>query len=251
MPAAPLVIALLVAATAVAGTVVLAVAPEPMSPAAALLFAAGMVPTAVTAVSGILLVRGRWSGRLGCLVGLLWIWVGAGLDSGARLAVVGCGAAALAATAGPWLRRWLRQRPMADGVPPAAVVMLLTLLLTPALLAIAEPGRVRTATWVFASWSLALALLVARTAAGAVAAVRVLHPTIAAATAMTTPLPVAVVVAATAALVTTLAWRRDLRRAIAPAAITAGVVHRFPPELAPPEVLRAAGVDETGRRVEP
>jgi hypothetical protein len=43
------------------------------------------------------------------------------------------------------------------------------------------------------------------------------------------------------------AWHRDVALAIAPAAPSRGTAVAIPPELVPPEILEAAGLDERGR----
>lgn len=251
VPAAPLVVALLVTAATVTGAVVVALDPAPLAPSSALLFAAGMALATVAAIAGILLARGRWAGRVGTGLALTWIAVGALLESPAGIAVVLVAAAALAATAGPWLGRWLRRLPTTGGVPAAAVVALLTLVLTPPALALADRAQVAAVTWGFAGWSLLLALLVARAVPGSLLLVRWMHPVAAAATAISAGFPVAVVPLVAAAIVASLAWRRDLASALAPMLPESGGVFRLPPELAPPEVLEAAGADATGRRKKP
>jgi len=145
----------------------------------------------------------------------------------------------------------LRRLPITGGVPAAAVVALLTLVLTPPALALADRAQVAAVTWGFAGWSLLLALLVARAVPGSLLLVRWIHPVAAAATAISAGFPVAVVPLVAAAIVASLAWRRDLASALAPMLPESGGVFRLPPELAPPEVLEAAGADATGRRKKP
>lgn len=251
VPAAPLVIALLVTAATVTGAVVVALDPAPWSPSSALLLAAGMALATVTAVAGILLARGRWAGRLGALLAITWIATGALLDSPLGIVVVMLAAASLTATTGPWLGRWLRRLPTVGGVPAAAVVVLLTLVVTPAALSLAGPDEVAAAGWGFAAWSWLVALVLARAVPGSLLLVRWLHPVVAAAVAIAVHFPVAVVPIASAVIVVVLAWRRDLALALAPVVPTSGGVLRLPPELAPLEVLEAAGADQSGRRKEP
>lgn len=247
VPAAPLVVALLVTAATLAGAIVVALDAAPFSPSQALLFTAGMAVATVTTVAGILLARGRWAGRVGALLALTWVGTGAVLESAGGIVVVLVAAAALTATAGPWLGRWLRRLPTAGGVPPAAVVVLLTLVLTPPALALADRGEVAPATWGFAGWSVLLALALARAVPASLPLARWIHPVAAAATAIATGLPLAMVPLTAAAIVAALAWRRDLALALAPLVPEAGGVLRIPPELAPSQVLEEAGADESGR----
>jgi hypothetical protein len=251
VPAAPLVIALLVTAATVTGAVALALGPAPWSPSSGLLMAAGMALATVIAVAGILLARGRWAGRLGAVLAVTWIATGGLLDSRFGIAVVLLAAVSLTATSGPWLGRWLRRLPTVGGVPAAAVVVLLTLVLTPAALALAGPEGVAAGTWGFAAWSWLLALLLGRAVPGSLLLMRWVHPIAAAAGAIAVRFPVAAVPVASAVIVVVLAWRRDLALALAPVVPASGGVLRLPPELAPLEVLEAAGADESGRRKEP
>jgi hypothetical protein len=248
MPAAPLVVALLVAATSIVGAAVLAADPHPFGPGAALLFSGGMVIAAVIAVAGILLARGRWAGRLGGALAGGWIAAGAGHPGGSGVLLLTLAGIALAANLGPWLGTWIRRRPTTGGVPPAAVALLVTLVLTPAALGAASGDEpVHPAVWALAVWSLLAALLVARVTPGARVISRWLHPIACLATAIATGGLVAGVATGSGAIVAGLAWRRQLGHALAPVPAAAGAVHRLPPELTPPEVLEAAGVDDSGR----
>ena len=248
MPAAPLIVAFLIVVTSGIGWMTLALAPEPFAVSSAVLFSAGLAILTVVAVSGTLLARGRWARHLGTIVALAWIGVGAVVDTPWGNAVIVVGAAALAANLGPWLGRWLRRLPSTDGTPPAAVIALLALLLAPPAIAVAGPGGVATVSWAFAAWSVLLALALARTTPGALTAARLAHPTAAMAASIVVGFPTAIPILLSAAVVSVLCWRRDLAVAIAPIMPRAGQALRIPPELAPPEVLEAAGVDDSGRR---
>ena len=249
MPAAPLIVALLIAATSVTGTVVLAIAPDPLAGSSAALFAAGSAAVTLVAVAGILLARGRWARHLGTVVALTWIGVGTTLETSAGFAVIGVAAAGLGASTGPWLGRWLRHLPRSDGAPATAVVALITLLLTPPALALAAPHGVAGAAWGFAAWSGVLAFAIARIVPGALTAARVVHPVAALATLIAIRLPGAIPAVISAGVVSAMCWRRDVALAVAPLLPTTSAVHRLPPELAPRDVLAAAGADESGRRV--
>ncbi len=247
MPAAPLIVAGLVAATSITGAVVLAIRPNPFGADAALLFSGGMVVTGLTATAGILLARARWAGRLGAAIAAAWIAVGAGHPGWAGTVVIAVGGATLAATLGPWLGTWLRRLPTTGGVPPVAVALLVTLLVTPAALGAASGDAVHPAAWALAGWSLVAVLLVGRVAPGALLMTRLVHPVACVVTAVITGGPVGGIALASGAIVAALAWRRDLGRSLAPLLQPAGAVHRIPPELAPAAVLHAAGTDESGR----
>lgn len=251
MPAAPLLVAILIALSTVLGAVSLAVSPAPFSEDAAALIAVGLVIVALVAVAGTLLARGRWSRPTSGLVATAWVAIGAIQSSRWGLAVVVTGAAALAGVAGPWLSRWLRHRPASDGPPPAAVAALLVLLATPAALGLALADGVPTGGWVLAVWSPTAALAIARALPGSLLVGRILHPAAAAACGATLPLPGLAVAAASGIAVTAAMWRRDVAVAITPVVPIRGEAIRFPPELTPPEILHAAGLDESGRGRKP
>jgi len=248
VPAAPLIVAMVVATASVAGIVTLALAPNPFADSSATLFAGGMVLATLVAVAGVLLARGRWARHLGTLLGLTWIAIGVVIEASAGFALIALGACALAATAGPWLGRWLRRLARADGAPPAAVIALLALTLTPAASAVVSPTGVDGATWGFAAWSVALALALARIVPGSLSAARLVHPILAAATALAVGFPAGIAPAASGAIVAALCWRRDVSLAVAPIVALKGDALRIPPELAPVDVLAAAGADAAGRR---
>ncbi len=247
MPAAPLVVTALVVSTTVLGTIGVAFG-DAFGPGPAVVVVAGMIGLTLVAASGTLLARGRWAAPADAAIALTWIGVSvASPIDGLAVAALVVSAAALAGATGPWLRGWLRRRPRADGPPPVAVVLLLALVATPPAVAFASPHRLPVAAVVLAAWSPLLALALARIAPGALAGSRVIHPALTIAAAVAVGLPAGAVVAAPGALVTVLAWRRDLARAIAPAVPIRGEAFAIPPELAPPEVLEAAGLDERGR----
>jgi hypothetical protein len=77
---------------------------------------------------------------------------------------------------------------------------------------------------------------------------RLVHPAAAIATAISVGLPAAVPALVSGVLVAAMCWRRDVTVAVAPVVAGPNRVLRLPPELAPPEVLEAAGADQSGRR---
>jgi hypothetical protein len=244
VPAAPLIVALLVSTVTVTGSVLLAFQPDPFTPGAALLFSGGMVLTTVAAAAGILLARGRWAGRVGAAVGAGWVVVGAAHPAWSGAALAGLGGLAVAAALGPWMTNWLRRLPTAGGVPPVAVGLLLTLLLTPAAAAAATPDEVHPAIWLLSGGALLVALLVARIVPGSRLLIRFGYPAAALVAAWFAGWPVGAVAVASAVIVAVLGWQRGLGFTLT---VPAGMVHRLPPELAPAAVLDAAGADESGR----
>lgn len=251
MPAAPLIVALLVVLATAVGAAGLGISPAPLADGAAILATAGLVIAGLVAVAGVLLARSRWSRWLAAGVAATWVGIGTTQSSRWGMATAAVAAVALAGVAGPWLARWLRRRPTADGPPPAAVVALLGLVATPAALALALADGVPAAGWMLGVWSPVAALAIGRAWPGALAIGRVLHPLVAAACGVLLPLPGMAVALGSAAVVSGATWRRDVAVAIAPVVPVTGAAVRFPPELTPPEILEAAGLDETGRRRTP
>ncbi|MDH3731526.1 MAG: hypothetical protein OES13_10470, partial [Acidimicrobiia bacterium] len=65
----------------------------------------------------------------------------------------------------------------------------------------------------------------------------------------TTPFPAAALVLAAGIALSVLAWAPVIHSAAAPLAPLRSPGYRIPPELAPREILDAAGLDEHGRRL--
>jgi hypothetical protein len=248
VPAAPLSVAVVVTAASTLGTIALALHPAPFDDGAALLAGGGLGVTTVVAVAGTLLARSRWARVVDIALAATWVGVGIALDSVMGLVVIGVGALALGASAGPWLGAWLRRLPLALGPPPAAVVALLTLVTVPAALGLASAGTAPGAgSWTLAAWSLALAVFVGRAATGSLIALRFGHPIVAVAVTPFMPLPAALVAVMSAFLVAATGWRRDVRVALVPVQPVTGRPVRLPPELVPGHVLDAAGLGGDGR----
>jgi len=247
VPAAPLTVTALVSSATVLGALHLAFG-STFDAATSLVTGAGMVLLTVVAASGTLLARGRWAGPTDAAIALTWIGIAVASPLRAlSIAVLTVAAGALTASLGPWLRRWLRHLPRADGPPPAAVIVLLTLVATPTIIGLASTDGVGPGGIALSVWSVALAFGLARLVSGSLAAVRVLHPVASIAVAVEAGLPGAVAVVAAGVTAAALAWRREVGLAIAPAVPRRADAFAIPPELAPPEVLDAAGLDETGR----
>lgn len=250
MPPAPLTAAILTGATGSFGLVHLAVDPTPFVDQRALLVAAGMAVLTLVVTTGILLSRGRWSRWSLLCLGATWLGMSARTDlDPLALSVIVGGAAMITIAAGPWLPRWLRHRPSAEGPPPAAVILLLSLLAMPVLVGVVST-RVGTAEWAMALWSLGLALGISRALPVALWAGRLLHPPAIVLGAAAVGFPSGLGLIAVAAAQTALLWRRDLHIAVSPLMPDAATAVPIPPELVDPAILRSAGLDERGTRVE-
>lgn len=243
----PLIVAsaLLMAATG-AWTVVLATSPPPdhSGPAVVMMSVALWIAT-VAAVTGMLVVRGRWARRLALAVavahGVVALlpepdgWWGAA-------AILSCGAAI--AIGGPWLNGFIRQRPAAAGPPDRAVLLPLVLVTTA--FAIGATGGGSAAAAVVGYSSFLVAFWFIRALPGALLLVRLGWPALALGLAWPIGGPAGVAAAAGAVAVAFLAWHETVHHALHPL-VQPGSRVPIPPELAPRDVLDAAEIDDRGR----
>jgi hypothetical protein len=246
----PLVVAGLVTLASLAGTVLLVVGTAPYVPSSAALAASGLLILTVVGLAGMLVANARWSRPVLLPVVGAWLAVAAASPlTAASIALVVAAAGALAALAGPWPGRWLRRTPSLQGPSPVMTSVLLLLVATPAAAGLALPSGAPVTVWAWSAWSLALALALARRVRAALFGVRLLHPLFAVAAAWPATPPAPVLLSAMAVTTAALAWRREVRHAVtAPMVIPSRAVP-FPPELVPPEVLAAAGLDDRGRPI--
>lgn len=250
MPPAPLTASALTGLVGVVGLVHLAIDPRPFGDDRALLVAGGMAILTLVVTTGLLLARGRWSrwALLGLGAGWLALALRSDLDALSTSIVAGA-AAMIGAATGPWLPRWLRHRPAAEGPPPAAVIALLGLLAMPVVIGVtsANPGALE---WAVAGWSVLMALGVSRAQEMALWAARILHPPLCVAAGVAIGLPWGTVVALFGAAQSALLWRRDVLLAVSPLIPEAAPAVPIPRELVDPAILRAAGLDPDGHRLE-
>lgn len=251
MPRAPSAVASLATVTSVSGTLLVVIGDTPYSPSAAMLGAGGLLVLTIVGVAGMLLARARWS-RLVLLSGTVaWLAVAAASDRSALWVVlVLVAATSVTALSGPWLGRWLRRLPSATGPSPVVFALLLSLTAAPAAVGLSSPGGVHPGPIAWSVWSLVLAVAVGRAAPGSLTAVRVVSPVLAVGAGIAAGLPGGLVIPAVAAVPTALAWRREVRVAVAQPAPTRSETVPLPTELVPPEILAAAGLDDRGRRVD-
>jgi len=137
--------------------------------------------------------------------------------------------------------------PAADGPPQAALITLLGLIGSPLVIALSSADRLVRPSVGLAAWSLLLALAMARAMAWSVWVVRLAHPLLGATAALSTGLPGGAVIVAWALATTSVSWHPDVAEAVRPALIGRAETVSIPPELAPPEVLEAAGLDDSGK----
>ena len=143
----------------------------------------------------------------------------------------------------------IRKRPPADGPPARAVLLSLLLLAAPPVWALVATDGL--GAWALIAVALTWLTMVwyAKALPGALIVVRVASPLALTATAALEGLPLGAIIALTAAGLAALAWTVDARVAVHPLA-EPGTTVPIPPELAPADVLDAAGLDDRGRRKE-
>lgn len=210
----------------------------------------GLLVISAVSVVGAVAGASRWALRLGVAQAAVMVALGVlfPLTPWTMAAMASAGVAG-AGLAGGSFQALVRQRPPADGPPPRSVLLTLLLLVSPPLWALiasdglGAPGVVAVITaWVtMASYAKAIP--------GALAAVRVLSPLILVGTGVAEGLPSGAAIVVTAAGLVALAWSVDARIAVHPLA-EPGTTVPIPPELAPRDVLDAAGIDDRGRRRE-
>jgi hypothetical protein len=206
----------------------------------------------IVAVGGLLLARSRWARPLSLVIAAVWFGVSVAgpIDAGSvTVAVLAAGAAAGAV--GPWLGRWLRHLSTADGPPPAAVVLLLSLVATPLVLGLssvdAEPPP---QAWAAVAWSLVLATLLSRAIGWSIWVARFAHlPVVLGLSLGVDPVPAAALLGS-AVLEVGLGWRRDVLNAVRPLIPGPTATVPIPPELMDPTIMQAAGLDDRGRPLE-
>ncbi len=238
--------------SAVLGVVGLAINTEPLSGQSAVLVTIGLVTLTLTTVAGVLLARGRWSRWMALVVAGLWFTqaISRRLDILSAATIVTAVAAASIA-AGPWLSRWLRRLPATEAPPATAVLLLLLLTGTPAIIGITAGGDTPgVAGWALSVWSGLLAFGLARAVTPALWAGRFGHFPASVVGAVMLGLFAGSVVLIKSGVEVVLLWRRDLHLAVSPLLPKQAAAVAIPPELIDPAVLEAGGLDDRGRRLE-
>lgn len=233
---------------ALAWVVALIVEPGAGAPAAAFLVGAGLLLPALVGMVGMIFTGGRWAWMLSLSVaagtlGPAWllpigpVWVVA----------LAATTVATAALLSPQLRSGIRRLPSAAGPPARSVATPLLLLLTPLLLGLAGWEVSGAGEIVLGLTAPLAALWYARVLPAGLLAVRVLWPVLSLAMLPALHLATAVTTVVVALGVAVLAWHPTVRVAFHPPQ-ERGTSYPIPPELAPPDVLDRAGIDEKGRR---
>lgn len=247
MSRAPFLVAGSVAAAGLLWAVKLILTPGLLAPDAGVLAGLDLLLLSTVAAAGLVLARGRWSRRLayGVLAAGGAAALGTPLDAWWALALVVSGAA-LVGLLGPWLNGWLRRLRAAAGPPVPAVLLALSLLALPGAVAVIGHGGLAPGSWLLAAAGPVLAWSYVRAHTAGLWGSRLL-PVFALPAALSAPLLPAVLLLLAAAVPAGLAWTAQAGLAVSPLDPRSATVVPMPPELVPPEVLEAAGLDDRGR----
>lgn len=199
-------------------------------------------------IVGVLVGSARWARWLGVGVagaGLLtalggvvdhWWWIGVAVSGGS-----------LAAMTGTWLKGMVRERPSAAGPPWQAVGLSLLLLAIPGIIGAASPDGLGVMGWTAAASAFASGILYAKAGPLSLITVRFFLPVLFMIAGLTSGMPEGLVMFGVTFASLMLAWTKPARLAVRPLE-ERGTTVRMPAELAPPDILEAAGLDDRGHR---
>lgn len=213
-----------------------------------LLIGAGVLTTQAAATVGLLLSGGRWARRaaFATLAGCLVIALVRPIDNWwiVAIALTCLAFASLLTTPIVGLTRKL---PSASGPPERAVLLTMTLVAAPLLIGLASWEGANAATLTVGISAPLSGLWYSRVMPGGLFIARYAWPSMAVGLSFLQPWPGGASCAVLGALVFLLGLDRSVKVAFHPPTET-GSTYAIPPELTPPEVRGAAGIDERGRR---
>jgi hypothetical protein len=209
---------------------------------------AGLLLISAVSIVGMVAGAARWALRLALVSAAAMVALGLIFPltpwTVTAMALAGVAAAGLAGTGFDGL---IRQRPPADGPPARSVLLGLLLLASPPLCALFAPDGLGVSALVAVATMWATMVWYVKAAPGALLAVRFVGPLVLAVAAVIEGLPAGVIIGLTSIGLAALAWTVEARIAVHPLA-EPGTTVPIPPELAPRDVLDAAGIDDRGRR---
>ena len=231
---------------AIAWTLALIAESEPWTGVGALLIGTSILATATVATVGMVVSHGRWSHRLG-LGSLGLTLIVASVRPIDPLWWVGLIATALAigALLSPQLMESIRQLPAASGPPPSAIAPAIALLFVPSVVGFVSNDAPVWASLLLGISALVFGFLYSRVVWGGLFAVRVIWPAMALATAPFMGWTAGIVTALAGLGVGALSWNPAVKASFHPP-VESGTSFPIPPELAPTEILDAAGIDDQG-----
>ena len=234
-------------AAALVWVVALIVENTPFQTAPAFLIGLGLLVMSTVATVGMIVVGGRWAHRLG-LAAIAMTAIVAVVRPIDAIWMVGVlvSALALGALVSPPLLASIRRLPSASGPPPRAVLPALLLLAAPCLLGLA--GN-EAAVWALLTVGVSapiVAFVYSRVLPGGLLAIRLLWPLLAIALTPWLGVWAGMVSVVLAVIVAAMSWHSSVKASYHPPR-EVGTTFPIPPELAPPEVLDAADIDDSGR----
>lgn len=221
-----------------------------LDPASARLAAFGLVVLAAVTAAGLTVARARWAQRLGWLVATA---AGALVSSSRPLdgwwwAGITLAAAAIVALAAPPVPAWLASIERRVPIPSAAIVLMLSLLAVPLVVALAHPSDLPAIALIAAVGGLLLAWTYSQALIWALWAIRFGTPLFVVAWAWEAPWWGWSAVGVVGAVILAAAWQPGALLAAQPLEPRKVEARPILAELAPEDVRRVAGVDEKGRR---
>jgi len=220
----------------------------PYAPDAASVIGAELVVLGAIAITGMVVSSSRWGRWLAIGVAVLGPLFGIGIPTGAWwVSNLVVSALVLAALAGSATSGVIRRLPSAVGPTPRVVSFTLVLVALPLLVATASPEGLGRPEWIMIGTSALAAGLYSKAGPLAVAFVRGVLPVASIVAAVFAGLPRAMIWIAIGTILTVFAWHKDIRLAVRPL-VEQGRAVPMLPEMVPPDILEAAGLDERGRR---
>ena len=214
------------------------------------LLSAALIFSVTVALVAMVAGASRWGHRLGLGLSGAMIALGAIVPlSPVTVTAMVLAAVGLVGLNASGVSSMIRQRPAADGPPARAVMLSVAMLTVPILWAVISPTGATAAAIiaVVATW---MALIIyARAMPGALLVVRYLLPVTLLGLAFVDGTVTGVTIGLTAVGLAGLAWTDDARIAVHPLS-EPGTIVPIPPELAPRDILDAAGIDDRGRRLD-
>ena len=244
---APLVSSLALLAAAVTWSLSAAALPG-WEASSAVVFGVGLIAVSTVAVVGMVAGAARWALRMGIgtaaflVLATATVPIETSIVIGAALAAV-----ALAGLAGTSMRGMVRLRPSAEGPPRRAVLLGVVLLMSPPLWGFVVRDGLPAVTLVAAALCWVGMAIYLKATPIALLTARFVLPSSLVVLAVLSGWPEGVAVGVTAIATAALAWTVEARIAVQPLDRPGSIVP-IPPELAPKDVLDAAGVDDRGRR---
>lgn len=239
--------AALLTATLVWGGMVVA-GRGPWATDSAAVMVAGLLVLAAIAIVGMLVAASRWGRVLALVIAAAGPAMAVALPfDGLWIAGLALSAAAIYGLAGNATLGVIRTLPAADGPTPRVVAFTLALTGIPTLVAAISPGGLDAGEWIVIVTGAVTAGLYAKAAPAALWAVRLLFPLSVIAAALATGTPRGLIWAGIGVGVAAFGWTKEARLAVRPLVERGRAVPMFP-EMVPPDILGAAGLDERGRR---